>query len=396
MGLLDRAESKSQPKPGLLARLETENQPKPGLFARLEAENRVKTEQGNTVLQNAEESGKEPESQIFTLDDIGVALKEKIRSLSGEQCNPYTILTLLKTYEAFHSAICLSLKNGNYSSYTSLQAGIETLTIPQGKLWSLEKAELSYFRFDFGTDDNLNYWIFPLKFIDNEPWGAVMLIEASDASFNPKAIAAILEGNTEKLLEQISEQSSLEEISLDNLDDDDSEDVYEINIDIEDNGIEDNIEGNIEIVSVDIIDEPLDEMLEEELEEVLEEELESLDQAPEEISIESSIDESSIGDDTFLEQKIYDFQLSHPAFACIVLEKQENGPKQLNTELSAMVSNIGALIPLAGTKSLVLLPQILDWELITHLITKTHNVKPLLSFVPDFGENVLERLQAYI
>jgi len=280
---------------GLLNRAETRNESKPGLFARIEAK-----------------------TGVYSLDDMGKTLKEKITRLTVNENTAYTVLTLLKTYSAFQSGFCLKLRAGQYCAYTCLQTGVEGMCIPQEKLWSRDKAKLQYFNFEPGQDKNISYWIFPLD--KEEPWKAILLLEAANDTFDPKPVAEILKGNTIKLQEFIIEEENTDP-------------------DI----INDNLSG--EII-----------------------------------------------DDSDLYNKINEFQNHHPEFACIVMEAGSD----FNSELSSLLSNIGTSAPLSEGKSLILLPKKLDWELITNLISKVHNAKPLLSFEPEIGEDVLSRLQSFI
>ncbi|AEF83299.1 hypothetical protein [Leadbettera azotonutricia] len=134
------------------------------------------------------------------LDQMGKALRDRIRRLPPKKTAPYTALSLMKAYSSFQAGICLSLRKGVYTSYASVGLGIEKINIDAEKLYTPQNASSKYFKLDQSEtlgvkylDSDISIWIFPLD--KEHPWGAVLLLGADGASlFNPEPIAIILEG----------------------------------------------------------------------------------------------------------------------------------------------------------------------------------------------------------
>jgi len=162
------------------------------------------------LLTKAGSHNGEEAARSKTLDKTWQDLKKRIGKLPEEKSTPYTALGLLKAYGGFQTGICLFLKDGCYSSYTSVGLGIETLSLPQKKLWSRVKARNKYFKLSPAINidmkdspKDLAYWVFPLDFPSaspREPWKAVMLLGALESSsFNPNLISAVLDGAADKM-----------------------------------------------------------------------------------------------------------------------------------------------------------------------------------------------------
>jgi hypothetical protein len=134
------------------------------------------------------------------LDEMGKALRDRIRRLPPKKTAPYTALSLMKAYGSFQAGLCLALRKGVYASYASVGLGIEKINIDAEKLYSPQNASAKYFKLEKSEtlgvkylDSDISIWIFPL---DKEtPWGAALLLATDGAPlFNPEAIAIILEG----------------------------------------------------------------------------------------------------------------------------------------------------------------------------------------------------------
>jgi hypothetical protein len=134
------------------------------------------------------------------LDEMGKALRDRIRRLPPKRTAPYTALSLMKAYGSFQSGLCLSLRKGVYTSYASVGLGIEKISIAAEKLYTPQNASSKYFKLDkdetLGVrylDSGISIWIFPLD--QETPWGSVLLLGTDDTPlFNPETIAIILEG----------------------------------------------------------------------------------------------------------------------------------------------------------------------------------------------------------
>jgi hypothetical protein len=128
------------------------------------------------------------------LDEMGKAMRDRLRGLSQKKASPYTALSLLKAYGSFQIGICLTLKKNSYESYTSVGMGIEKISIPQS---ALERGEKGFYTIDVPEPSlksigaHLKFWVFPL---DSEtPCRRLLLLAAEEAApFNPRAIADIV------------------------------------------------------------------------------------------------------------------------------------------------------------------------------------------------------------
>jgi hypothetical protein len=103
---------------------------------------------------------------------------------------------------------------------------------------------------------------------------------------------------------------------------------------------------------------------------------------------------------TTLEGKIAQYHRIYTVFSCILLEVPESaGEKDKNAFHEAMLKAInlaGSVIALSAGNPLILLPQSMDRELILHRLTKSLNVKPILSFETDSSESALKQLQPFL
>ena len=136
--------------------------------------------------------------QEAKLDEKGKALRDRILRIPAGPSVPYTALSLLKAYGSFQAAICFSLENEFYSSYTSVGLGIEKITIPREKIYTPERASGDYFQFTDQEktgikvmDSGLDLWGFPLD--KQKPWNVFLILGCADSSlFNAQSISVIL------------------------------------------------------------------------------------------------------------------------------------------------------------------------------------------------------------
>ena len=135
------------------------------------------------------------------LDEMGEALKERLRKLPVKKDTPYTALSLLKAYAVFQSGICLKLNKGIYSSYTSVGIGVENISINKESIKSGKGQK--YFKLDNGKNlgiksdkGDIVYWVFPLDSLGKN----IMILGARDPSFNPVIVSAIIEDVADKML----------------------------------------------------------------------------------------------------------------------------------------------------------------------------------------------------
>jgi hypothetical protein len=141
-------------------------------------------------------------------DEMGKALVNRIRRLPSRRGSPYTALSLMKAYGSFQAGACLFLRNGIYASYANVGLGIETITIPEKKVFSPEKGKEKFFKHSDpaalgikNLDLDYDVWVFPLD--TRSPWGSVLLLGSGGSSlFNPEAIYRIVE----KILDTINPQ----------------------------------------------------------------------------------------------------------------------------------------------------------------------------------------------
>ena len=274
------------------------------------------------------------------LDDMGKALRERLGKLPQKRSTPYTALSLLKAYTAFQAGACLSLKDGNYFSYTSVGFGIEKLSIPQEKIWPGEKAASRHFRLDpqqilatKNAKEDLTHWVFPLDVSASntgQPWTAVMILAAHESSdFDPYLILAMLDKVADKMLLPAADEQA---------------------------------------------------------------------PAP---GFDTPLEAEEKTEHQKLEEEIAQFHQTHLDFNCIVLE---NPAVKLSHDLTAqsafcekvssVVDKAGTVIPLPSDRPLVLFPVVMDRELIAHRLSKTLDAVVLLSFQANNPENALTRIDS--
>ncbi|MDR2110976.1 MAG: hypothetical protein LBP32_06685 [Spirochaetaceae bacterium] len=169
MGLLSKAVSRENPKPGKTGR---------GLLRRAAA--------GGTG----------------ELDEMGKVLRNRILRLSRTKTSPTTALSLLKAYGSFRAGFCLGLKNDAYVNYASIGLGIEKISIPQDGL-NL-RAGLSRLNFpeQFSikpAGPDTGFWSFPLD--DAKPSRAILLLEEDPrAPIDPRPLERLLHDCREILI----------------------------------------------------------------------------------------------------------------------------------------------------------------------------------------------------
>jgi hypothetical protein len=81
---------------------------------------------------------------------------------------------------------------------------------------------------------------------------------------------------------------------------------------------------------------------------------------------------------------------------CMVVECPPNtdNKTQFCQKINTMIDKTGAVIPLSTGRPLIMLPLSVDRELIAHRLSKTLNVKILLSFQADSSEIVMKRINS--
>ena len=289
-----------------------------------------------------------------TLDEMGKALRERLGRLPIELSTPYTALSLLKAYGAFQAGFCLSLNDGNYSSYASVGFGIEKISIPQETVWSEAKARDRYFRLDSlkssetkNTKKDFIYWVFPLDAPisspknTKEPWKAVMILGTLEPSgFNPEPVSAILEDVADKMVLPKNQKAAVSRETAPDFD-------------------------SMEFLGYG----------------------------------ESNADESTI--ESAIEEEIAQFYRIYLDFNCIVLANPVTASKRTFNEqlgfcekVSSIVGRTGTVIALPSGHPLILLSVEVDRELIAHRLSKTLKTKTLLSFEAKNPENALIRISS--
>jgi len=182
-----------------------------GLLSRAEGNRAADNKATVTIAVN---DNSQPAVKADPLDDMEKTITERIKRIPLNDEAPGTALSLLKAYSNFKTGICLSLKDEVYSSYVSLGGGIETLSIPQEKIWTESNAKQKYFQFSFDDNSNSKFWAYPLDSFGNRPWTAIMILEASntkDSSFIPESISKILDHVSDKLCNYDDVEEILEE-----------------------------------------------------------------------------------------------------------------------------------------------------------------------------------------
>ena len=291
-------------------------------------------------------TSKQEDTAAAALDQMGKAIRERLQKLPHKNTTPYTALSLLKAYGAFQAGICLSLKGDTYSSYTTVGLGVEKISIPMETIWSEERFQDKYFELvphekleiKEAEKDSV-YWVFPLCSPANkaaQPWKAAMILGATQTSgFDPKVISDVLEGMTEKLILP--------------------KDYSEMAADC----------GFADVKSV---------------------------KEPE-------------GSGNSVEEDIIMFHRIYLDFHCILLEnpyidgnagKNSEETAEFLKKVSEMIDKMGTVIPLHSGRPLILLPIVLDRNLIAHRLSGALNTKALLSFEANNTENVFTRLDFLI
>jgi len=240
---------------------------------------------------------------------------------------------------------------------------IEKLSIPYEKIWSGEKARDRYFKIEpqnlpeiENAEKNSVYWVFPLDSSPDlsaqdsskdpspdlsPPWQAIMILGVQDSSdFNPKPVSALLEDVTDKILFR-SNQNTVEQ--------------------------------------------------------------DSGETTPVDNSGDSSTESHEQKKSNILEDEIALFHRMNLDFSCIVLENPDTagesdsaGKAGFCEKVSAMLDKMGTVVPLPLGRVLILLPIVMDRELIVHRLSKTLNSRPLLSFEANNPENVFTRIDSLI
>lgn len=305
-----------------------------GLLSRVEA---------RTIPDNDDES---------SLDEMGQALREKLKRLPDNENTPYTVLTLLKAYGSFHSGGCLSLKNGVYLPYSSVGTEIDKVSIPQGKIWYKDRALLRYFSYSPAENNDSIYWIFPLDFSGAGPWSAIMLLKVpasaeQGSAFNPGYISAIIADSYDKLSIQASDDKDTISLEIEELSPEADEDIDVLDVEFESSDEQDEIE----------------------------------DDNPEHNAIE---------------EQITQFQDVYNEFNCIVFDCAGEDCENYSQKVADMLNTLGTVVPLTPERPLILLPKAYDWELISDRLSKNLNTTPLISFEANSTENVLKRIKSLI
>ena len=297
----------------------------------------------------------------FSLDEMGIALKERISRLKDESGTPYTVLSLLKAYGNFQSALCLALNNGAYSVIASLGIFRENILIPIESIWSSENAKLPFFRLEAEkkqefslSEEDSDYWIIPLSAPGAsclEPWKGLMILGVSGNSdahtiFDAQSIAAITSGNEGKIL----------------------------------------------------------------LKQYFEKKKESIQDADEEDTSASSmgkdfpLENFSIGQNSSaynsIQDKISNYHQSHGEFNCIILEIPESAGEEekvhFNENVIHMIGMAGNVIDLSSGCPLILLPREADRELIAHRLSSSLHSRTIMSFKTNSPESACENIHSLL
>jgi hypothetical protein len=131
------------------------------------------------------------------LDEMGKALRDRIRRLPPKKSSPSTALSLMKAYASFQAGICLSLSRGVYYSYAAVGLGMEKVSVKKEMIYSPQAASKNCFKLEGGFSSLgipfRDVWVFPLD--KASPWNSVLIL-FSDGSplFNSGIVILILEG----------------------------------------------------------------------------------------------------------------------------------------------------------------------------------------------------------
>ena len=313
----------------------------------------------NTTFNKQDPTAAKAPPEDVQIDEMGKALRERIMRLPVETHTPHTVLNLLKAYSSFQTGLCLLLKNGVYTSYASVGLGVDKISIPQENIWSEERAAQPYFKYESDTGKNLEiksagegmeYWVFPLdnsKSASPEPWEGIMILGVPEITkvntgFDPRSVSAILAGNTDKLF-----------LKPDN----------------------DEPENNE--------DEP--------------ENFEPQNNVPE-AEPEADYTESNSGDNPSVEERIKKYHQVYADFNCILLEIPDNATEEEKmkfcNKVSDMVNTSGTVIPLPEGRPLILLPKLIDRELIAHRLSRSFNARLLMAFESNSPETVCDQIRS--
>ena len=91
-----------------------------------------------------------------------------------------------------------------------------------------------------------------------------------------------------------------------------------------------------------------------------------------------------------VEEQLIFFHRVHFDFDCLVLDGSAEG--DFCEAVSAIIDKTGTVIPLPQGFPLILLPPVLDRELIAHRLSSTLSAKILLSFRADSPDSALKQL----
>jgi len=108
-------------------------------------------------------------------------------------------------------------------------------------------------------------------------------------------------------------------------------------------------------------------------------------------------------DSAAVETAINRFSKKHSRFSIIFgfapNEKKKGKNQEYLADLGRMVSDMGEVIPLAkrdAGRSLILLPESMDRELIAHRIDASLNIKTVVAFDTDNPADAMEKLRIYL
>jgi hypothetical protein len=104
-----------------------------------------------------------------------------------------------------------------------------------------------------------------------------------------------------------------------------------------------------------------------------------------------------------VEEKIRQFHEAHRRFGCALIKKLPSGEEDddFSRQISEMIGSIGLVIPLGLNYPLILFPPSVDWELITHRLSKFFECASpegkrgeLISFEANSPEDVLKYIKS--
>jgi len=338
-----------------------------------------------------------------SLDNMGKALSERINRLPQRRSTPYTSLSLLKAYGAFQSGACLILKNGIYTSYTSVGFGIEKISIPRDKIWPQENVSVPYYKLDPDEKDTLKnaekkfeYWVFPLTTGAKDtpaadPWEEIMILGVSDSAgiksaFNPQSISAIIPEIADKLMIRMEHDALPEEAAETRMEElqpkeftGPSAETSPVEEKADSAGTTD--EGKS---TSPVENENPDTSANSDESEILNE-----------FTVVEVIDSK---ENNYFYDKIFQFCQTYQDINCILLENPDaanNEEKDLFfKKTEKMIGTAGATILIPLGHPLILLPKTLDRELIAHRISKSLKTKILVSFLANDPRTIVSRIQA--